>query len=111
MPLRAPRFLAPLLAVVALAGCGGSGSSSPALPTGEAARTYELADFTPRGAVAPGKPVTISFGIRQPDGRMLTNYRRGAGPHTGVHLIVVARDLSTIIHRHPPIGADGRLDE
>jgi hypothetical protein len=28
-----------------------------------------------------------------------------------VHLIVVRDDLSVIIHRHPPIGADGRIAE
>ena len=51
----------------------------------------------------------LSFTIRQPSGKPLTSYRRGAGPHTGVHVIVVRDDLSTIIHRHPPIGADGRI--
>jgi len=38
-------------------------------------------------------------------------YKRGAGPHTGVHLIVVRRDLSVIIHRHPPVGPDGRISQ
>jgi len=39
----------------------------------------------------------------------LTKYRTGAGPHTGVHLIIVRSDLGAIIHRHPPIGANGRF--
>ena len=58
-----------------------------------------------------GKPTTVSFAIEQPDGKPLTTYKRGGGPHTGVHLIVVSDDLSTMIHRHPPVGADGTLRE
>jgi hypothetical protein len=53
----------------------------------------------------------VSFAIEQPDGKPLTNYRRGGGPHTGVHLILVNDDLSTLIHRHPPVGADGKLSQ
>ena len=49
--------------------------------------------------------------IRQPDGKPLTDFRRGAGPHTGVHLIIVRRDLATIIHRHPPIAPDGTISD
>jgi hypothetical protein len=49
--------------------------------------------------------------ILQPSGGPLTRYRTGAGPHTGVHLIFVRRDLSTIVHHHPPIAADGRIAE
>ena len=55
-----------------------------------------------------GKPAVLSFRIVQPDGTPLTAYKRGAGPHTGVHLILVRRDLSTIVHRHPPIAPTGR---
>jgi hypothetical protein len=44
-----------------------------------------------------------------PDGHPLTRYRTGAGPHTGVHLIIVRDDLAYIIHEHPPIGPNGRL--
>ena len=57
------------------------------------------------------EPVTVSFTIRQPSGEPLTTYKHGPGPHTGVHLIVVRRDLSVLIHRHPPIGAGGRIEE
>ena len=39
----------------------------------------------------------------------LTKFRTGAGPHTGVHLIMVRSDLGTIIHLHPPVGAGGRI--
>jgi hypothetical protein len=81
------------------------------VPTIQAARTYELAGFQPSAPVQAGKPVTVSFTIKQPNGQALTDYKRGSGPHTGVHLIIVRRDLATIIHRHPPVGADGRLTE
>jgi hypothetical protein len=91
-----------------LAGCGGS-SSAPQVPTVQAARTFSLANFTPAAAVEVGKPTTVSFAIEQPDGKPLTSFRRGGGPHTGVHLILVSDDLSTLIHRHPPVAADGTL--
>ena len=96
-------LLAALAALVA--GCGGS--SPPSLPKSVAARRYELAGFMPAGPVQPGKPVTVSFSITQPDGSTLTHFKTGPGPHTGVHLIVVRRDLAAIVHRHPPIRADG----
>jgi hypothetical protein len=64
--------------------------------------------FQPARPVEAGVPTTVAFTIRQPNGRPLTQYKRGAGPHTGVHLIVVRRDLATIVHEHPPIGKDGR---
>lgn len=98
------------LAAFALAGCGG-GSSGPSFPTIGAARTYEIADFRPVKPIQPGKPTTISFVIRQPDGQPLVRYKRGAGPHTGVHLIFVSSDLATIIHKHPPVAADGTISE
>ncbi len=93
-----------------LAGCGGS-SSSPQVPTVQAARTFKLANFEPPAVVEAGKPTTVSFAIEQPDGKPLTSYKRGGGPHTGVHLILVSDDLSTMIHRHPPVAADGTLRE
>jgi hypothetical protein len=100
-----------LLAVgcTVLGGCGGSSKSG--FPTIQAARTYSLAGFRPGAPVAARKPVRVAFAIRKPDGKPLTSYRRGAGPHTGVHLIIVRRDLSTIVHRHPPIAADGTISE
>jgi hypothetical protein len=92
-----------------LAGCGGSSSST--FPKIGAARTYALVDFKPTGRVVAGKATTVSFVIRQPDGKPLVDYRRGSGPHTGVHLIIVRRDLSTIIHRHPPVARDGTISD
>jgi hypothetical protein len=105
------KLLLLLVAVPLVAACGGSSSSTPSIPTIQAARTFQLAGFEPSSAVAPGKPVTVAFAIRQPNGKPLTNYKRGAGPHTGVHLILVRSDLAAIIHRHPPVGPNGQLSE
>lgn len=96
------------IALVALvAGCGG-GSGSPTITVG-AARTYRLSGFTPIGPVTAGRPTRVSFTILQPDGKPLTEYKHGAGPHNGVHLIIVRRDLATIVHLHPPVGPNGRI--
>ena len=95
----------PLLALGAvLAGCGGS-SGPPKVSA--PARQFELGDFKPDRPVQPGKPVTISFKVVEPNGQTMTKFKRGSGPHTGVHLIIVRKDLNTIIHRHPPEGAGG----
>ena len=91
--------------LLVLAGCGGSSKSS--FPDIGAARTYALVDFKPVTPAVVGKPTVVSFVIRQPDGKPLTQFKRGPGPHTGVHLIMVRRDLATIVHRHPPIGKNG----
>jgi hypothetical protein len=104
------RLVCLIACVVVVAGCG-SGSSSPQVPTIHAAQTFELANFQPAGPVQPGKPVTLSFTIEQPNGEPLTAYKRGSGPHTGVHVILVRDDLNSIIHVHPPIGADGKVSE
>ena len=105
------RRLTPLLLVVPLlAACGGSGgSSSSGFPTIQAAHTYSLVHLKPASPVAAGKPVRVSFAIRQPNGKLLTSFKRGPGPHTGVHLIIVRRDLAAIVHTHPPIAPDGTI--
>jgi hypothetical protein len=105
LPAMARAFLA-CCAVLLVAGC--SSSSRPNIPTVEAARTFALSGFRPARVTHPGT-ARLSFTIRQPDGKPLTKYRTGAGPHTGVHLIVVRNDLSVIIHRHPPIGRNGHV--
>jgi hypothetical protein len=88
-------------------GCGGGGGS-PAPPTIAPAREYKL-DWQSAASVAePGK-TTLRFAVRTPDGKVLTRFRTGAGPHTGVHLIIVRDDLSQIVHKHPPIPANGHL--
>lgn len=102
------RFLLACCAVVLVAGC--SSSSRPSAPTVEPARTYSLSGFEPRRVLSPG-PTRLSLTIRQPSGAPLTDYKRGAGPHTGIHLIVVRRDLGVIVHHHPPVAADGRVSE
>jgi hypothetical protein len=104
------RPLLGLLFVALLAGCGG-GSSATSVPTIQPARTYQLADFKPAGTVVAGKPTVVSFVIRQPNGKPLTRFKRGSGPHTGVHLIIVLSDLATIVHRHPPIAANGTVKD
>src|SRR5207302_11338702 len=68
-------------------------------------------DFKPTAAIRPGRPTPVSFVIRRPDGRALTHFRRGAGPHTGVHVIFVRNDLAYLIHRHPPIDAHGTITD
>jgi hypothetical protein len=99
-----------LAAVAAAAGCGGGGSGT-ATPTIPPARTYELARVQPSGALPAAKPVDFSFTIRQPSGAPLTKFKTGSGPHTGVHLIFVRSDLGYIVHKHPPVAADGRISE
>jgi hypothetical protein len=94
--------------VLVLAGCATSGG--PAEIRVGAARTFRLVDFSP-ARFAAGRPARLSFAIAEPSGATLTTYRSGSGPHTGVHVIVVADDLRTIIHEHPPVGPDGRVSE
>jgi hypothetical protein len=96
-----------LAAVAVLAGCGGS--SKPSFPTVGAAKTFALVDFKPTTPAVAGKPTAVSFVIRQPDGKPLTSFRRGPGPHTGVHVIYVRRDLAAIVHHHPPVSPDGTI--
>jgi hypothetical protein len=103
-------LLALALPLLALAGCGGGGGSAPVVPTIHAARVYHIVGLRPSGPVQPNKPTALSFTIEQPDGQPLTRYKTGPGPHTGVHLIYVRKDLSTIIHHHPALhGSGGRI--
>jgi hypothetical protein len=95
-------------AAVLVTGC--SSSSRPNVPTVAPARVYSLSGFQPLTIAKPG-PTRLSFTIRQPSGGPLTNYKRGAGPHTGIHLILVRHDLGVIIHKHPPVAANGRISE
>jgi hypothetical protein len=106
--IRRPAILA--LVLVAAAGCGG-GSSGVSVPVIPPAKQYHLTGFEPSRPVGPGRPVTVSFTVTQPSGAPLVHYRTGPGPHTGVHLIIVRDDLSTIIHEHPPIGSNGRISQ
>jgi hypothetical protein len=105
------RRLLPLLAAVPLlAACGGGSSpSSSGFPAIQAAKTYSLVHFRPAAPVDANVPTRVSFQIRQPNGKPLTSFKTGPGPHTGVHLIIVRRDLATIVHTHPPISPDGTI--
>jgi hypothetical protein len=98
-------------AVLVLAGCGGGGSSngSPTISI-QPAQQYRLV-FKTIGPVVAGKPTHLQLEIIQPNGRPLTKFKRGSGPHTGVHLIMVRRDLADIVHRHPPVTPSGKLDD
>jgi hypothetical protein len=105
--LRRAAGLAGLALIVA--GCGGGGGGgSPAPPTVEPAREYAL-DWQGPQTVAKAGPVTLRFAVRTPDGKVLTRFRTGSGPHTGVHVIIVRDDLSLIVHKHPPMPAGGQL--
>jgi hypothetical protein len=104
----APALALSLAAIVA-AGCGSGSGGAVSVPKVAPARVFTLGGFQPATSVTPGKPVTVSFTVRQPNGKPLTQYRRGPGPHTGVHLIIVRDDLAYIIHQHPPIRSDGLL--
>jgi hypothetical protein len=105
--VRAGRALALTALAFGAAACGGGGGS-PAPPTVAPAREFTLAWQSAKTLAAPGT-ATLRFAVRTPDGKVLTHYRTGAGPHTGVHLIIVRDDLSSIIHLHPAIPASGEL--
>ena len=99
----------PLLALALLAaGCGG-GSPSGSV-TVQPAHTYRLVMHA-SGNPKAGIPTALAFRIEQPDGSDLTAFRRGPGPHTGVHVIFVRRDLAVLVHHHPPIAPDGSFDD
>ena len=114
MTLRPWLVLVPgLLAVALLAGCGGGGGGASITPTItiQPARVYRLSGFMPTHVARAGVPTKVSFTIVTPEGKPLTQYRHGLGPHNGVHLIFVRTDLGAIVHRHPPIGADGKITD
>jgi hypothetical protein len=108
MSTRILSVFALVTAAALAAGCGGS--SSPKIKI-QAAHVYHLAGFGPTTGIKAGKPTLVSFTIVQPDGTPLTRYRHGSGPHNGVHLIIVRRDLAVIIHHHPPIGPGGKISD
>ena len=98
-----------LLALLGLAGCGGGSSSPPTIaiqPAGQFRLTAHIV-----GTPAAGKPTKIVYSIQQPSGGNLTKFKRGAGPHTGVHVIYVRDDLGAIVHHHPPIAANGTFTD
>lgn len=92
-------------------GSGEAGTAAGELPAPAPAKTFALAGFQPAGAIAEGAKTDVAFAIQQPSGQALTKYATGDGPHTGVHVMYVRSDLSSIIHRHPPIEPDGTIDD
>jgi hypothetical protein len=96
--------------LVALASGCGSGSSGPTI-TVQAARTYHLAGFGPTTGIKAGRPTLVSFQIVQPDGRPLTRYRHGSGPHNGVDLVIVRSDDSHLLYEDTDIHAGGRISQ
>jgi hypothetical protein len=94
--------------LLVLAGCGGGSGTKQGI-TVQPARSYSLV-LSPKKAAA-GKPTAFRGRIVQPDGTPLKTFKRGSGPHTGVHLIFIRRDLSTIVHLHPPIDPDGTFTD
>ena len=95
---------------LAAAACGGGGRLAGAADRrpGEGVHA-RLAGPEDRLADARARR-RCSFAVRTPGrhGAARTT-ARGAGPHTGVHLIIVRDDLSSIIHKHPPIPPSGKL--
>jgi hypothetical protein len=87
-----------ILAVLLLAGCGGGSGGAPSVSVG-AAKTYSLSQHPSAHA--------LTLQVVQPDGTPLSRYRHGAGPHNGVHVIFVRRDLAVLLHEHPPLQPDG----
>ncbi|MDX6546991.1 MAG: hypothetical protein QOG33_541 [Gaiellales bacterium] len=102
-------LLIPLVAVVA--GCSSGGAGNPTVPTIPAAKVYRLGGFQPAGVIQPGRPITLAFSVVQPSGAPLVRYRTGPGPHTGIHLIIVPDDLSSIVHLHPPVSSTGQVSQ
>jgi hypothetical protein len=95
----------------AVAGCASGSGSGVTAPKIAPARVFRLSGFEPVRAIPAHRPASIAFTITEPSGKPLTAYKSGAGPHTGVHLIIVRDDLSVIIHRHPPVARDGRVTQ
>jgi hypothetical protein len=103
--------LAALSIGCAISACGSSSGATVTGPTVQPARIFTLGNFAPAGTIAPNHPVTMTFNVQQPNGKPLTQYKTGPGPHTGVHLIIVRNDLAYIIHDHPPVRPDGTFKQ
>ncbi len=97
-----------VVALIAVAGCGGSGNAVT-VPHIAPAKSYSLGGFQPSTAVTPGAPTTISFKIMQPSGQPLTKYRTCCDPHAGVDLIIVRSDDSHVQYDDSDIAPDGTV--
>jgi hypothetical protein len=76
-----------------------------------AARTYHLSGFGPTKGIQPGKPTLIQFTIVKPDGKPLTKYREGKGPHTGADLVIVRSDDSHVLYIDTDSHANGLISQ
>lgn len=107
MPHRPLIVLATLAATGLLAGCGSGGASTGL--TVQPARTFGLAGFKPSGPVRPGRRTVVSFAIRTPSGKPLTQYKQCCDPHAGVDLIIVRSDDSHVQYVDADAAPDGRV--
>jgi hypothetical protein len=98
-----------LFTLIGVAGCGGGPSGSPTIAI-QPAQEFRLTTHT-TGSPSTHAPTTITYSIQQPNGSNLTKFKRGAGPHTGVHVIYVRDDLGAIVHHHPHIAANGTFTD
>ncbi len=113
MKLRARIPAAALLGagLALLSGCGGGGSAAgPTISVG-AARTYHLQGFGPTAGIVAGTPTLLSFTIVKPDGKPLTAYKEGSGPHTGADLVIVRSDDSHVLYEDSDVHAHGRITQ
>jgi hypothetical protein len=98
-------------AVLTLAACGGSSSTpGPSITVG-AARTYHVSGFGPTTGIVAGKSTLMHFTIIKPDGKPLTAYREGSGPHTGADLIIVRNDDSHVLYIDTTGHPDGLISQ
>jgi len=102
---------AAIIAGAALGGCGSGSSATVSLPKVAPARVYALNAFKPSGSIEPGHVTTVSFTIRQPSGKTLTDYRTCCEPHEGVDLIVVRADDSHLQYDDSDIAANGQITQ
>ena len=107
------RRLAPLAAV--------SRSCSPAAAAARPSRTSRRSARRARSSsptssrrrpIQPGKPTDVSFVIRQPDGQPLTRLSDGRGAaHRRAPDVRPRRPRRRSSTSHPPVAADGTIDE
>jgi hypothetical protein len=76
-----------------------------------AAHVYRVAGFGPTKGIVAGKPTLVHFTIIKPDGKPLTKYREGSGPHTGADLIIVRSDDSHVLYIDTTGHPDGLISQ
>ena len=107
------RYHGPLIASVALASIGllvgcGSGGRAATGPVVRPAHIFAVTHFKPTGPVLPARPTLVSFTIRTPSGKPLTQYKECCAAHEGVDFIVVRSDDSHIQYLEAEADSDGR---